>query len=302
MNSATVTVPVLEVEDLVKSFGAIEALKGVSFRLDRGEILGLVGDNGAGKSTLLKIISGALDPTSGSVKLNGEHLDFGNPAQQRQAGIEAVYQDLGLVGNLDVAGNFFLGRELRLRDHRSPLAFLNKRAMRGQARDAIARLHITIPGSVAQKVNSLSGGQRQAIAIARAAFWKRELLLLDEPTAALGVQATAEVGHLIMQIAKEEGVPIIVVSHDIAEVLKFADKVVVLRQGETAAQLVGAETSAAEVVGYITGTIDPRRRQGADRRIRCGAKMGRRPTGGRLARGSSAIYLGVATPRRSRVA
>ena len=250
--------PVLEVVDLVKRFGAIEALKGVSFTLGRGEILGLVGDNGAGKSTLLKIVSGALEPTAGSVRLNGELLEFGNPAQHRQAGIETVYQDLGLVGNLDIAGNFFLGREVRLRDHRGPFAFLNNRAMRVQARDAIARLHITIPGSVAQKVNSLSGGQRQAVAIARAAFWKRELLLLDEPTAALGVQATAEVGNLIVKIAKEEGVPIVVVSHDISEVLKFADRLVVLRQGETAAELVGAETSASEVVGYITGTIAPR--------------------------------------------
>ena len=262
MNGAPVSAPVLEVEDLVKRFGAIEALNGVSFTLDRGEILGLVGDNGAGKSTLLKIISGALDPTSGSVKLNGEHLEFGNPAQHRQAGIETVYQDLGLVGNLDIAGNFFLGRELRLRDLGSPLAFLNNKAMRVKARDAIARLLITIPGSVTQKVNSLSGGQRQAVAIARAAFWKRELLLLDEPTAALGVQATAEVGHLIMQIAKEEDVPIIVVSHDISEVLKVADRVVVLRQGETAAELVGAETSASEVVGYITGTIAPQAEAG----------------------------------------
>ena len=262
MNGAPVSAPVLEVEDLVKRFGAIEALNGVSFTLDRGEILGLVGDNGAGKSTLLKIISGALDPTSGSVKLNGEHLEFGNPAQHRQAGIETVYQDLGLVGNLDIAGNFFLGRELRLRDLGSPLAFLNNKAMRLKASDAIARLLITIPGSVAQKVNSLSGGQRQAVAIARAAFWKRELLLLDEPTAALGVQATAEVGHLIMKIAKEEDVPIIVVSHDISEVLNVADRVVVLRQGETAAELVGAETSASEVVGYITGTIAPQAEAG----------------------------------------
>ena len=262
MNGAPVSAPVLEVEDLVKRFGAIEALNGVSFTLDRGEILGLVGDNGAGKSTLLKIISGALDPTSGSVKLNGEHLEFGNPAQHRQAGIETVYQDLGLVGNLDIAGNFFLGRELRLRDLGSPLAFLNNKAMRLKASDAIARLLITIPGSVAQKVNSLSGGQRQAVAIARAAFWKRELLLLDEPTAALGVQATAEVGHLIMKIAKEEDVAIIVVSHDISEVLNVADRVVVLRQGETAAELVGAETSASEVVGYITGTIAPQAEAG----------------------------------------
>ena len=265
MNSAPVSdppVPVLEVEDLVKRFGAIEALKGVSFKLGRGEILGLVGDNGAGKSTLVKIVAGALDPTSGSVKLNGERLEFGNPAQHRQAGIETVYQDLGLVGNLDIAGNFFLGRELRLRNLRTPLAFLNNRAMRLQARDAIARLHITIPGSVAQKVNSLSGGQRQAVAIARAAFWKRELLLLDEPTAALGVQATAEVGHLIMKIAKEEDVAIIVVSHDISEVLNVADRVVVLRQGETAAELAGAETSASEVVGYITGTIAPQAEAG----------------------------------------
>ena len=262
MNGAPVSAPVLEVEDLVKRFGAIEALNGVSFTLDRGEILGLVGDNGAGKSTLLKIISGALDPTSGSVKLNGEHLEFGNPAQHRQAGIETVYQDLGLVGNLDIAGNFFLGRELRLRDLGSPLALLNNKAMRLKASDAIARLLITIPGSVAQKVNSLSGGQRQAVAIARAAFWKRELLLLDEPTAALGVQATAEVGHLIMKIAKEEDVAIIVVSHDISEVLNVADRVVVLRQGETAAELVGAETSASEVVGYITGTIAPQAEAG----------------------------------------
>ena len=262
MNGAPVPAPVLEVEDLVKRFGAIEALNGVSFTLDRGEILGLVGDNGAGKSTLLKIISGALDPTSGSVKLNGEHLEFGNPAQHRQAGIETVYQDLGLVGNLDIAGNFFLGRELRLRDLGSPLAFLNNKAMRLKARDAIARLLITIPGSVTQKVDSLSGGQRQAVAIARAAFWKRELLLLDEPTAALGVQATAEVGHLITNIAKEEGVPIVVVTHDIAEVLNVADRVVVLRQGETAAELVGAETSASELIGYITGTIAPQTEAG----------------------------------------
>jgi ABC-type sugar transport system ATPase subunit len=249
--------PVLEIEKLVKNYGPIQALRGVSFRLGRGEILGLVGDNGAGKSTLVKVVAGALAPTSGLIKLNGERVDFGSPAHGRQAGIETVYQDLGLVDNLDVAANFYLGRELRLRDWRSPLAFLNKRAMRSQASTAIDKLHVTIPGRVTKKVETLSGGQRQAVAIARAAFWKQELLLLDEPTAALGVEATAEVGNLIKQIAREDGISIIVVSHDILEVMNIADKIVVLRHGVTAAELMGAETTGEEVVGYLTGTIAP---------------------------------------------
>lgn len=248
--------PVLEIRNLVKHFGAIEALKGVSFELRQGQVIGLVGDNGAGKSTLVKIISGVHTPTSGEVILDGDKAHFANPAQARHEGIETVYQDLGLVDNLDIAGNFYLGRELRRGGLLAPFAFLDNRAMRTQARESIDDLHVKIPGGVTQKVERLSGGQRQAVAIARAAFWKRKLLLLDEPTAALGVEAADEVTSHIRQMAAEK-LPIIVISHNIDHIMDFVDTLVVLRQGVKVAELVRAETTAAEVVGYITGTIKP---------------------------------------------
>jgi len=247
--------PVLRIDHVAKHFGAIRALEDVAFDLHRGEVIGLVGDNGAGKSTLIKIISGVYPPSAGRVLLDGEETHFASPAEARDAGIETVYQDLGLVDNLDVTGNFFLGRELEYRGFWKPFGFLRNREMRDAARDAIAELKVEIPGKVTQRVEEMSGGQRQGIAIARAAFWKRRLLLLDEPTAALGVRESAQVIKLIKRMASEEQLPMIVISHNMDDVMQICDTIVVLRQGVQVAQLDRRETTASEVVGYITGAL-----------------------------------------------
>lgn len=247
--------PVLRIDHVAKHFGAIEALKDVAFDLHRGEVIGLVGDNGAGKSTLIKVISGVYPPSAGSVFLDGTRADFMSPAEARAAGIETVYQDLGLVDNLDVTSNFFLGRELRYEGLWRPFGFLRNREMREAAGRAIADLRVKIPGKVTQRVQEMSGGQRQGIAIARAAFWKRQLLLLDEPTAALGVRESAEVIKLIKRMASEEQLPMIVISHNMDDVMQICDTIVVLRQGVQVVQLSRPDTTASEVVGYITGAL-----------------------------------------------
>ncbi len=248
--------PILEVLDVRKSFGAIEAVKGVSFTVDRGEIVGLVGDNGAGKSTLVKVISGVHSPTSGEVRIDGEPAMFSHPSDARRAGIETVYQDLALCDNLDVAGNFFLGRELLIRGPGRLLGFLRLHDMRRQAAGALRDLHIRIPGLADNLIGDMSGGQRQAVAIARAAFWKRKLLLLDEPTAALGVKESGEVVRVVQDMASQ-GLPMVLISHNMQEVWALCDRVAVLRQGFHVASLVKDETTPEEVVGYITGAIPP---------------------------------------------
>lgn len=245
--------PVLKVRGLGKSFGGVVALESLDLDLHRGEVLALVGDNGAGKSTFIKMISGLYEPTEGEIILEGEHVETSTTAQAREHGIETVYQDTGLVDVMDLGGNFFLGRELF---HPNPIlramGHLDRRKMHAIAHDSITSIGAKFTGSRRKPVGLLSGGQRASILIGRAAHFGSKLLLLDEPTAALGVEQTAAVGRIVRKAASE-GLPIIIISHNLEEVFDVADRIVVLRLGRKAADLKASETTREEVVAYITG-------------------------------------------------
>lgn len=241
----------LELKDITKHFGAIKAVDGVSFSVNSGECLGLVGDNGAGKSTIVKIMSGYHSQTSGSLIVAGKQVNLSSPTASRNHKIETVYQNLALVEQLDVTSNFFLGRELFTR-WGGFLRFLDKKKMLEQAKAELERIGINIP-SMKSTVSDLSGGQRQSIAIARSIFWGSKCLVLDEPTAALGVKETAIVADLIARVANS-GVAVVVVAHDIDLIKKLCNKIVVLRQGKVWSKLDSANVSASDIVHHITGT------------------------------------------------
>ncbi len=247
----TESVPLLEARGIQKRFGRVVALRGVNFRVYPGQISALLGDNGAGKSTTIKILSGALAPDDGQILIDGRAAHFTSPAEARAAGIETVYQDLALASTLDIAGNMFLGREKYRPPPLSWFGFLDRPTMRREARSALARLSVTIK-SVAQPVSTLSGGQRQAVAVARAVFWGKRIVIMDEPTAALGVRESAMVLKLIEQI-REQGIAVIMISHNLPEVFQVADRVTVLRLGQTIAEMPRSETTMNEVVGMMTG-------------------------------------------------
>lgn len=246
----------LAVENVSKNFGAIRALENISFSVRKGEILGLVGDNGAGKSTTVKIISGVHQPDDGTVRLEGEEVDFRSPKEARTAGVETVYQDLALVDSLDVAANFFLGREVTRPSWLGGLGLLRHKKMRRRAAESIDDLHVKIPGLVSDEISEMSGGQRQAVAIARAAFWRSRLVLLDEPTASLGVEESSEVLKLVESMA-EEGLPIILISHNMEDVWRLCDRICVLRQGQKVIEVDRDDTTKSEIVEYITGAAKP---------------------------------------------
>lgn len=244
--------PILEVENLGKRFGGVVALEGVSFRLDRGEVLALAGDNGAGKSTLIKAISGVHEPSEGQIRFKGEVVRFANPAAAREAGIETIYQDLALADNLDVGANVFLGRE-RTTKLFGLLPRLDRQAMRQAAHDVLETLDIDIEKrKLTLPVRNLSGGQRQAVAIGRAIFWKAELLIMDEPTAALGVPEQRKVVELIRRL-KSQGVAIIFISHNLGDIFAVADRILVLRRGQKAGERRAAETDGDEIVKLMVG-------------------------------------------------
>lgn len=245
--------PLLLVEHVSKRYGPVEALIDVSFQLDHGEVVGLVGDNGAGKSTLVKCIAGVLQPSEGAIHLSGTRHEFEDPADALAAGVETVYQDLALVESFDLPENLFLGRELVRSGPLQRLGLLRKGAMARAAREAIARLPARFPDLDAA-VDTMSGGQRQAVAISKAAFWGRKLLLLDEPTAALGVKESAGVLEMISHAAAQGDMGMIVIAHNIAHIFEVCSRVLVLRQGRLVADLPRAETTPDEVVGYITGS------------------------------------------------
>ncbi len=253
MDTSQPHAPLLMVENITKSFGAVQALQGVSFTLERGKVLALVGDNGAGKSTLVKVLSGVHPATSGEFYLNGTVCRFDRPAAALAAGIETVYQNLALIEELDVADNVYLGRETtrggiigRL------LGILDRPTMRQHTADALRQLHIKIPAPT-MPVRRMSGGQRQAVAIGRALTWGRELFILDEPTAALGVDETEQVLRMIERLRDEHNLTFMVISHNMQDVYRIADKIVVLRQGRHVATLQKSETNLEEIVAYITG-------------------------------------------------
>jgi fructose transport system ATP-binding protein len=244
--------PILSARGLVKSYGQVRALSGADFDLYPGEIAAIIGDNGAGKSTLIKALSGALQPDSGVIELNGEAIHFRSPLDARRAGIETVYQDLAVAPALDIAANIFLGRELRRRGLLgSALRMLDKPAMRRQAATHLGDLKIGVQ-SLTQPVESLSGGQRQGVAVARAAAWAQRLVIMDEPTAALGVKETAQVLDLIQRV-RERGLPVILISHDMPHVFRLADRVHIMRLGRRAAVVTPQTHSMTDAVAIMTG-------------------------------------------------
>jgi len=242
----------VETKDIVKSFGSVQALRGVSITARAGEVTAIIGDNGAGKSTLIKIIAGVDKADSGAVELFGERVDFHSPEAARQAGIETVYQTLGLIEDLAIWQNMFLNREQTVGF--PPFRFMNKRAMRSEADRMMSELDVYIP-SVKARIRGLSGGQRQAVAICRAAGWSSRVVIMDEPTAALGVRETAKVEELIQRL-KSKGLAVIVISHNFDQVLRLSEQIWVMRQGSLIAGLRSAETNGDELVALITGAAN----------------------------------------------
>ena len=244
--------PVLEVRNVQKWFGSVVALKGVSFDVREDEVIGLVGDNGAGKSTLIKIISGNFAPDAGEVFVDGARVQFRNPSDARAVGIETVYQGLSLCENLDSAANLFIGRELY--KARLGIKTLQNKQMAEQATEMLNRLGLHIP-SVKDRVEFLSGGERQSIAFARSLTWGTKLILLDEPTAALGVRETARALSLVDEVRRERKVSMILISHNLQHVFQMADRIVVLRHGEVIGIRERRKTTADEIVSMITGAV-----------------------------------------------
>jgi fructose transport system ATP-binding protein len=244
--------PILEARGLVKLYGQVVALDGADLELYPGEILAIIGDNGAGKSTLIKALSGALQPDQGEISLDGERVHFRSPRDARRAGIETVYQDLAVAPALDIASNIFLGREMRRRGPQGAvLRMLNKGAMRREATRHFAELQIGIR-SMAQPVENLSGGQRQGVAVARAATWAQRVVIMDEPTAALGVKETRQVLDLILRV-RDRGLPVILISHDMPHVYELADRIQIMRLGKRVAVVTPQTHSMPEAVALMTG-------------------------------------------------
>ena len=242
---------VLELRGISKHFGAIEALAGVDFTLEAGQIVGLMGDNGAGKSTLVKIMAGNFPPSSGEIVLEGKSVHFHKPVDARAAGIEVVYQDLALCNNLSASANVYLGRERKR--WIGPFRILDDRAMNDRSRDLFAELKSeTRP---ADTVRMMSGGQRQAVAIARTHLSQAKIVLMDEPTAAISVRQVAEVLDLLRRL-RDQGMAVVLISHRMPDVFEVADKIVVLRRGHKVADKSVADSSPEEVTGLITGAIE----------------------------------------------
>lgn len=239
--------PVIELRDIKKSFGPVDVLKGVNLKAYAGKVTALVGDNGAGKSTLIKGLSGVQPYDSGTVLFEGREVHVHDPRQAGSLGIEVVYQDLALCENLDIVQNMFLGRE------ETDQGTLDESSMELQATKALQSLSVRTVKSVRQKVSSLSGGQRQTVAIARSVLRNAKLVILDEPTAALGVAQTEQVLNLVRRLA-DSGVAVIIISHNLVDVFKVCDDIAVLYLGRMVAQIDTKQTNQADVVGYITGT------------------------------------------------
>ncbi|HEX6543866.1 MAG TPA: ATP-binding cassette domain-containing protein [Ktedonobacterales bacterium] len=243
--------PTLRLSGISKSFGAVQALRNVDFEVYSGEVVGLVGDNGAGKSTLIKTISGVNIPDSGTIYLNGKHVTITKPADATGLGIETVYQDLALCDNLDVVANLYLGREDRSTWIPYLVRPLNEIEMERRARDVLKQLDVKIP-SIRVPVASLSGGQRQSIAVAKTILRNAKVVLLDEPTAALGVAQTRQVLQLIRRL-RDQGLAVVVISHNLADVFEVVDRVIVLRLGQRVATFDVRNTTPEQVVAAITG-------------------------------------------------
>ncbi|WP_286234551.1 ATP-binding cassette domain-containing protein [Thalassotalea sediminis] len=242
----------LELTSIKKSFGGVHALKDVSFKINKGEVVGLLGDNGAGKSTLVKCISGIHQPDAGQVIVNGHEVNIQSPQEARDVGIETVFQDLAMIPEFNIVQNLFLNREIK---HKNPilrwLGWLDNKVMLKQAKKSLNRLNTRIP-SYKEQIHNLSGGQRQAIAIARAVNWGADIVIMDEPTAALGVEQSAQVNDLI-KVISSQGVAVLLISHNMQHVKETCDRAVVLYQGHSVADVAVADVSKEDLVALITG-------------------------------------------------
>jgi simple sugar transport system ATP-binding protein len=251
----------IEAVDVWKEFGHIQALRGASVTVHRGEIVGLVGDNGAGKSTLMKIMCGALDADAGSVSIIGKQVRLSTVTEAHELGVEVVYQDLALAPDLSVLEGVFLGHEVLADGWRRRVGWLSRRQMAAESKAALERLGIVMP-SMSIKIRSLSGGQRQAVAIARAVKWAKNVILMDEPTAALGTRQTEIVVNTI-KTAAEDGLGVLVISHDMPRMLKLAHRIVVMRHGFVVADLPAEGLSIPTIVSLMLGGSLERNGNGA---------------------------------------
>lgn len=246
--------PILSVRRLVKRFGGLVAVDRVDLDVFAGEVVALLGDNGAGKSTLIKCVSGVHHADAGELRFEGRPVRFDRPIDARGAGIETIYQDLALANNLDVPANIFLGREVKHSYLGGLIKTLDEPLMLSEARGSLEALDIQFP-SLTQPIESLSGGQRQAVAIARAIHWNARLMIMDEPTNNLGVPEQHKVIELIGKL-REQGVPVILITHTLPDVFAVADRIVVMHRGRKVAEKRTAETDSAELVQYMVGALD----------------------------------------------
>jgi fructose transport system ATP-binding protein len=242
---------VLKTIDLTKHYGGVQALEGANFEMRKGEHIAIMGDNGAGKSTFVRQITGVEQRTRGTVIFDGQEVNFSGPLEAREAGIEAVFQTLALADHLDVPDNLFLGREITKFNWLGPFRLLDYKAMREETIEGLNKTGVKIP-NIRNTIERMSGGQRQCVAIARAATFKSKLTIMDEPTAALGVQETAQVENIIRTL-KADGDPLILVSHNMRQVMDLVDRIIVFRRGRMVADLRTEETNGEDVVSYITG-------------------------------------------------
>lgn len=241
----------IEIKELTKNFGGVQALRGVNMNIPKGKVTAIIGDNGAGKSTLIKCLSGVQAPSSGQIEVDGKAVTISSPRESRELGIETVYQDLAVIDTLNVAENLYLSRELRAGIW--PFQVLRRKKMRQGAKEMMHRIGNTTM-NVTQEIGGMSGGQRQAVAICRAVAWGAQTIIFDEPTAALGVNESAEV-HALIKSLREQGVTVILISHNFEEVIALADHIWVMRQGRAVTSRDGDKTSGEELVGLITGAI-----------------------------------------------
>jgi D-xylose transport system ATP-binding protein len=245
--------PILELKGISKRFGAVQALSEVDFEVYLNEVVGLVGDNGAGKSTLVKVIAGTYQPDSGHYLFEGQEVSVHNPREATDLGIQTVYQDLALCDNLDVVANLYLGREEMQPVIPGVLETIDEIEMEQKSHHFIKELHVNIP-SVRSRIATLSGGQRQSVAVARAVMWNSKVVILDEPTAALGVEQTQQVKDLIVRL-REQGLGVVVISHNLADIFDVSDRIIVLRLGKRVATFKTHVSNPEQVVAAITGAV-----------------------------------------------
>ena len=245
------TETILETRGLTKHYGGVHALNDANFSLAKGEHVAIMGDNGAGKSTFVRQITGVEQRTSGEIIFDGKPVHFAGPLDARKAGIETVFQTLALADDLDVPDNLFLGREMTKLNWLGPFRLLDYKAMRQATLDGLEKTAVKIP-NIRNTIRNMSGGQRQCVAIARTATFHSKLTIMDEPTAALGMQETAQVENIVRTL-KEQGEPLILISHNMRQVMDLVDRIVVFRRGRIVANLLKEETDGQDVVAYITG-------------------------------------------------